>query len=373
MNDFIDLPKRLYRGNPYYVPDLDSDIRDMFDPRRNLSLKYNQVQAFVAYDKYGTCVGRIAGIINTRANERWQTRNVRFGLIEFVEDVRVAEALLDAVARWGGERGMTHLQGPMGLTDFDKEGMLIEGFEEMGSIITTYNPPYYPQYLEQMGFKKEVDWMQMRIHIPESVPAKYARVAQYLKETEGLRVKKMTNREILKEDYGRRVFQLLNEAYRPIFGFVSLTDEQIDSYISRYIRLIDKQLIPVVENRAGELIGVAVSMGRLSRASKKSGGRLWPTGWWHFLRSLCWQREDTAELLLIGIRPDYQGLGVNALFFDDLIPIYNMYGFRYAETGPQLEDNQRELTQWKPLQPEIIKRRRCYTRKIEIVNSQIVK
>ena len=362
MDDFVRLPHRLYAHCPQYVPDLDSDIRDTFNPRKNEGLEYSDIQAFVAYDETGLCVGRIAGIINRRANEKWKAKNVRFGLIEFVDDMAVSKALIDAVAQWGKEHGMTHMQGPLGIFDFDKEGMLVEDFDQMGSMVTIYNPPYYPQHMEALGFKKEVDWVQIRVDIPQEIPQKYARVSKLCKEMFGLKVRKLIDREIYKQGYGKKIFDLLNVAYSPLFGYTEFTDKQIDSFVKRYVPLIDKRMMPVIEDDKGQLVGAAITMGSLSHALQKAHGRLFPFGWFHLLKALKWKHEDKAELLLIGVLPDYQGLGVNALFFNDLIPIYKELGYTWAETGPQLEDNVRELSQWKPLAPRIVKRRRCYTK-----------
>lgn len=363
MKDFIGLTGRIYKGCPYYVPDLEMDIRETFNPA-NAGLENSDIQPFIAYDEKGNPVGRIAGIINHRANEKWHTKNVRFGFIEFIDDKMVSEVLLNAVEQWGKERGMDHIQGPMGIFDFDKEGMLIEDFDKMSSMITIYNPPYYPRHMEVLGYEKEVDWVQIRIEVPKEVPTKYARVASLAKEMFGLRVRKLTGTDIHKRGYGKKVFDLLNRAYAPLFGYTEMSDQQIDLYLRRYIPLIDKQLLPVIENEANEVVGVAITMNSLSQALQKSKGKLFPVGWFHLLRALKWKKEEKAEMLLVAVHPDYQGLGVNALFFDDLIPIYNKYGIKWAETGPQLEDNIRELTQWKPLQPTFTKRRRCYKKSL---------
>ena len=240
----------------------------------------------------------------------------------------------------------------------------MEDFHLTGSMNTIYNPDYYPRHMEALGFEKEVDWVQVRINIPQGVPARYARTAQYAREQIGLRVVKLTKEAKEKRDYGRKVFKLFNEAYAPIFGFSEMSMEQADIFLKKYLSLIDWKLIPIVINEQDEIVGVAVTMGSLSQAMQKAKGHLWPFGWWPLLKALKWHPEDNAEMLLVAVRPDYQGLGVNALFFDDLIPIYNKYGFRWAETGPQLEDNMRELTQWKPLQPEYVKRRRFYKKVI---------
>ena len=364
LRDFIHVVYDIYRGCPQYVPDLESDVRGLFDERTNPGLAFSQVQPFVAY-RDGKAVGRVVGIVNRRANEHWQVRNVRFSMIEFVDDLEVSRALLEAVAEWGREQGMQRLQGPLGVTDFDKEGMLISDFHLLGSMNTIYNHEYYPRHLQALGFQKEVDWVQIRIDVPQQVPPRYARVAAFCREQMGLRVVKLTNADITRGGYGQKIFQLLNAAYEPLFGFSALSQQQADNFIRKYLRLIDKQLIPIVLDAQDEVIGVGVTMGSLSHSMQKAGGRLLPTGWFHLLKALRWKREDNAEMLLIAVRPDYQGKGVNALFFDDLIPIYNKYGFLWAETGPQLEDNVRELTQWKPLNPRYVKRRRCYYKDID--------
>ncbi len=347
LKDFLRVPKGIYRNYPNYVPDWQSDIIEFFDIKKNPGLEFSDIQAFVAY-RNGVPVGRILGIINHKANQCWKVKNVRFSMIEFIDDENVSKALLDTVIKWGFERGMDTLQGPMGITDFDKEGMLVEDFDMMGSMNTYYNPEYYPLHMERLGLTKEADWLQIRIAIPSEVPAKYSRVAQYCREQIGLRVVKKTVQEIIKGGYGHQMFHLLNEAYKPIFGFSELSPAQIDDFLNKYVKLVNPILLPIVLNEKDEFIGAAVTMASLAGALRKSHGKLFPFGWYHILKSLKWKHEDHTEMLLIAVRPDYQGYGVNAMFFDDLIPIYNKYGFTWAETGPQLEDNVRELSQWKP-------------------------
>ena len=307
MDDFIGLPRTIYAGCPYYVPDLDMDVRGTFDRHKNAGLDNSDMQPFVAYDGAGKPVGRIAGIINRRANEKWHTRNVRFGLIEFVDDADVAAALLGAVEDWGRSQGMDRIQGPMGIFDFDKEGMLVEDFDQPGSMITIYNPPYYPRRLEAMGYENEVDCVQVRIDVPRRVPEKYARVARLAGEMFGLRVKKLTDTDIFKRGYGKSVFNLLNLAYSSLFGYTELTDRQVDAFLRRYIPLIDNRMLPIVENEEGRVVGAAITMGGLSGALQKSGGRLLPFGWYHLLRALKWKHEDKAELLLIAVHPTIRG------------------------------------------------------------------
>lgn len=359
MNDFIGVVYRIYKDCPQYVPDLESDIREFFDVKTNPGLEFSDVQAWVAY-RGKEAVGRIVGIINRHANEKWKTRNVRFSMIEFIDDMEVSRALLDAVGQWGRERGMTEIQGPMGITDFDKEGMLVEDFHLVGTMSTIYNHAYYPRHLEALGFAKEADWVQIRVTIPDDVQERYQRVTQYVTQRLKVRVVKLTRDDIYKRDFGHKIFDLLNQAYSPLFGYSELSPKQTDLFIKKYLGLIDLNFVPVILNEQDELIGVAVTMGCLSQAMRKANGHLFPFGWFHLLKSLKWKREGSAEMLLIAVRPDYQAMGVNALFFNDLIRVYKQAGIKWAETGPQLEDNMRELTQWKPMNPTFVKRRRCY-------------
>ena len=364
MDDFVALPRYIYKDCAQYVPDLDMDVRATFDPKKNAGLEFSDIQPFVAYDDDGRCVGRIAAIINRRANERWDVKTVRFGMIEFIDDINVSQALLNAVEEWGRTHGMNSVQGPMGISDFDKEGMLVNDFNLMGSMISIYNPPYYPRHMEQLGFVKEVDWVSFHIDVPKVVPEKFARVTSLVQKRFGLTFKKMAKDDLLAGGYGRKIFELLNIAYAPLFGFSQLSDRQIEDFLKQYIPIVDTRLFTGVEDRDGRLVGIAITTHSLSQALHKSRGKLLPLGWFHLLRSLKWKHEGVVDLMLIAVHPDYQGMGVNALFFADLIPIYNEYGITLAETGPQLEDNLKELSQWKTLNPRTVKRRRCYQKEL---------
>lgn len=363
LEEFIKFPITLYAGNGQFVPEMANDVRDSFNPDKNHGLSFTEVQAFIA-ERDGKVVGRIAGIINSRANKKWNSSVVRFGYIDFIDDLEVSKALLDTVVKWGRERGMTEIQGPLGITDFDKEGMLVEDFDRMGSMIDIYNYPYYPKHMEAHGYSKITDWVQIRVEIPSEVPQRYARVAKLSSEMYGLKVRKVTLQEAYNGE-GRRVFDLMNQAYAPLFGYSSFTPNQVDYFLKMYLPVADMELIPLVENDKGELVAAAVTMASMSKALQKSKGKLFPVGWWHMFKALKLKHEDTVNMMLIAVRPDMQGLGVNALIFNDLIPVYNKKGYKYAETGPQLEDNVKELSQWKPLNPEILKRRRCYGMKID--------
>ncbi|MBQ6191217.1 MAG: N-acetyltransferase [Bacteroidaceae bacterium] len=365
MTDFVELPGKIYKGNSCYVPDLEKDVRGWFDPSHNPGLGHCDVKAFVAYSETGEPVGRIVGIINHKANETWKGSCVRFGWIEFVDDADVSAALLKAVEAWGKEKGMDSIQGPLGISDFDKEGMLVEDFDKLGSSITIYNPPYYPEHLERLGFGKEVDWVQARVKVPAEVPERFARAQKLVSEMYGLKVRKLTHDDVFKNGYGRKIFRLLNESYKQLFGYTPHSDEEADAFVNEYISMLDLRMLPMVEDSEGNLIACSVTMPNLSRALQKSGGHLFPWGWFHLLRALKFKHEEEVELLLIAVHPEWQALGVNALLFADLIPIFNEMGFEWAETGPMLENNSKVLSQWKVLNPIIYKRRRCFSKEIE--------
>jgi len=365
MNDFVKLPEKLYKGNSCYVPDMESDVRNWFDPKHNPGLQHSEVAPFVAYSESGEPVGRIVGIINHKANEIWKGSCVRFGWIEFIDDTDVSAALLQAVEDWGRAKGMDSIQGPLGISDFDKEGMLIEDFDKLGSAITIYNPPYYPEHMKQHGYVKEVDWVQVKIEIPQQVPPRFARARKLVDEMYGVKVKKLNLKEVFEGGYGRKIFHLLNASYSQLFGYTPHNEEEADAFVSSYIRMLDLSMLPMIEDSEGNLIACSITMPNLSRALQKSKGRLFPLGWYHLLRALKFKHEEEVELLLIAVHPEWQALGINALIFADLIPIFNKKGFRYAETGPMLEDNLKVLTQWKALNPTTYKRRRCFSKEIK--------
>lgn len=360
---FAEFGNRLYAQCPYAVPELAFDILDTFDAQKNAAYEFCEAQLFLAV-RGSEIVGRVAAIINHRANETWDVKNVRFGYLDFIDDASVADALLHAVEEWGRERGMTCCQGPMGFTDFDKEGMLIEGFDRLGSITTYYNHPYYPEHMERMGYEKEIDWVQLRVAVPAQTPDRFLRVGELVQKRFGLTFRKLTRKLIEKEDYGRKIFHLLNEAYSPLFGYSKLSDKQIDSFVKTYLNLVNLRFVTIIHDPDGQLVGVGVTMGSLSRAMQKAKGRLLPFGWYHIIKAMRYKFDDTVEMLLIAVKPEYQGKGVNALLFCDLIPTYNEAGFKWAETAPQLENNMKELNQWDVLNPEYTKRRRCYRKKL---------
>lgn len=364
LKEFIHFANNLYKGDEYYAPSLISDDYNTFDPKKNGAFDFCQAQMFLAY-KDGKIAGRIMAIINSRANETWKVKQVRYGWIDFINDEEVAKALLDAVATWGKERGMTDIAGPLGFTDFDPEGMLVEGFERVATIIGIYNYPYYPQILEKLGYTKETDWMEYRITIPDELPERYYKYADIVIAKNNLNVRKVTRRMINKENYGRKFFKLINETYYKLYGFSLLSDKQIDAYTKLYLGLLDTRMVSFVENEKGELVAAGVTMPDLTAALQKCGGKLFPFGWFHLLKAIFWKPCDTLDMLLVGVREDYRGKGLNAVLVADLYPRLKAMGFKYAETTAELETNDNIQAMWKYFEREQHKRRRVYAKKID--------
>lgn len=364
LKEFIHFANDLYKGDEYYAPSLISDDYNTFDPKKNGAFDFCQAQMFLAY-KEGKVAGRVMAIINNRANETWKVKQVRYGWIDFINDEEVAKALLDAVAAWGKERGMTDIAGPLGFTDFDPEGMLVEGFERVATIIGIYNYPYYPQILEKLGYTKETDWMEYRITIPDELPERYYKYADIVIAKNKLNVRKVTRRMVNKENYGRKFFKLINETYYKLYRFSLLSDKQIDAYTKLYLGLLDTRMVSFIENEKGELVAAGVTMPDLTAALQKCGGKLFPFGWFHLLKAIFWKPCDTLDMLLVGVREDYRGKGLNAVLVTDLYPRLKAMGFKYAETTAELETNGSIQAMWKYFEREQHKRRRVYAKKIE--------
>ena len=364
LKEFIHFANDLYKGDEYYAPSLISDDYNTFDPKKNGAFDFCQAQMFLAY-KEGKVAGRVMAIINNRANETWKVKQVRYGWIDFINDEEVAKALLDAVATWGKERGMTDIAGPLGFTDFDPEGMLVEGFERVATMIGIYNYPYYPQILEKLGYTKETDWMEYRITIPDELPERYYKYADIVIAKNKLNVRKVTRRMVNKENYGRKFFKLINETYYKLYGFSLLSDKQIDAYTKLYLGLLDTRMVSFIENENGELVAAGVTMPDLTAALQKCGGKLFPFGWFHLLKAIFWKPCDTLDMLLVGVREDYRGKGLNAVLVTDLYPRLKAMGFKYAETTAELETNDSIQAMWKYFEREQHKRRRVYAKKIE--------
>lgn len=359
LKTFIRFNYELYKGNPYSVPDLYDDMLDTFNPKKNAAFEFCEADYFLAY-KNDRVVGRVAAIINHRANDTWQKKEVRFGWIDFIDDEEVSEALLDTVAQWGKERGMKSIVGPLGFTDMDAEGMLIDGFDQLGTMSTIYNYPYYQKHMEKLGFEKDADWVEFKMKVPEAIPEKFVRISEIILQKYKLKIKKLKRKEIKEKNYGQRIFDLINEAYAPLYGYSKMTQGQIDQYIKMYLPLIDLRMVSIIEDEEGNLIAAGISMPSLSEALQKAKGKMLPFGWYHLLKALFIKKPKILDLLLVGVKPEYQSKGVNALLFYDLIPVYQQLGFEYGESNPELEDNKKVQSQWSVFNPEQHKRRRAY-------------
>ena len=367
LKDFIEFHYDLYEGNPYDVPNLYSDELNTLSKDRNAAFDFCEAEYYLAL-KDGRVAGRVAAIINHKANEKWKKKDVRFGWIDFIDDLEVSRALFQAVEDYGRQKGMEAAVGPLGFTDMDPEGMLTWGFDRLGTMATSYNYAYYPRHMEQLGgWMKDNDYVEYYLEVPEKAPEKYTKIAEMVEKRYNLHVRKLTKRDIFEGGYGKKLFDLINLTYADLYGFSELSDRQIDQYIRMYFPLADLNLVTAVEdgNKDNQLVGIAITIPSLSRALQKCRrGRLLPFGWWHLLRAIKWHKTEAVDLLLIGVLPEYRAKGANALVFADLIPRYVEYGFKWGETQVEMETNEGVQSQWGPLDPINHKKRRCYRKSL---------
>ena len=364
---FIEFHYDLYEGSQYDAPNLYSDELKTLSKDKNAAFDFCEAEYFLAL-KEGKVVGRVAGIINNRANEKWGTKDVRFGWIDFIDDIEVSKALLKAVEDYGKEKGMDSIVGPLGFTDMDPEGMLTWGFDQLGTMATSYNYDYYPKHMEKLGgWEKDNDYVEYRLDVPETAPEKYTKIAEMVEKRYNLHARKLTKKDIFEGGYGKKLFDLINVTYSHLYGFSELSERQIDQYVKMYFPLADLDLITVVEdgNKDNQLVGLAITIPSLTRALQKCHrGRLFPFGWWHLLRAIKFHKTEVVDLLLIGVLPEYRSKGANSLVFADLIPRYVKYGFKWGETHVEMETNESVQSQWGPLDPTMHKKRRCYRKAI---------
>ena len=367
LKTFIEFHYDLYEGSEYDVPNLYSDELNTLSKDRNAAFEFCEAEYYLAY-KDGKLAGRVAAIINNRANERWGRKSVRFGWIDFVDDREVSAALLKAVEDYGKAKGMTEVVGPLGFTDMDPEGMLTYGFDQLGTMPTIYNYAYYPQHIEQMdGWEKDNDYVEYKLMVPEKIPEKYTKIAKMIEKRYNLHVKKLTRKEIYKDGYGKRIFQLINDTYKDLYGFSELSEKQIEQYVDMYLPMADLNLITLIEdwNADHKLVGVGITIPSLARALQKCHrGRMFPFGWWHLLRAIKYHKTKGVDLLLMGVLPEYRMKGANALMFSDLIPRYQAYGFEWGESQVEMASNEGVQSQWEHLETIMHKKRKCYKKAI---------
>ena len=363
LKSFINFGNELYKGNPYFVPELFADAMATLRKDRNAAFEFCEADYFLAY-RDGKIVGRIAAIINNIANEKWNTKAARFGWVDFIDDNEVVDALFGAAEAWARERGMTEIQGPLGFTDLDREGMLIEGFDRLGTMATIYNHPYYPKQMERMGYIKDADWIEFLLKVPEKKWDKAERVSAIVEKKFGLSVVQCKSRSELAKRYGNAIFELVNECYSQLYGFSPLSKKQIEQLIKMYIPVIDLRLISLIVDKVDNLVGLGISIYSLSEALQKAKGKLFPFGWWHLAKALFFKHPKRLDFLLVAVKPEYQSKGAFAMIFNDLLGNYIKMGFVDVESNPELEDNKKIQTQWNEFEKELHKRRRAFKKEL---------
>lgn len=363
LRKFIRFPEKIYRHNPYYVPALVFDETNTLDPSKNPGSAFCKSELYLAY-KDDQLVGRVAAIVNEKANEQWDHKEVRFGWFDFIDDPEVSKALIDKVTDFGRKFGMDKIVGPLGFTDFDPEGMLVEGFDQEGTMPLIYNADYYPKHIEALGFRKDADWLEYRINIPNELPEKFNRIGEIIKERYNLHIRPLTKKYVRKNNYGQKVFDLINETYKDLYNFTIMPRDLADKYLGFYLSVLDLNFISVVENENDELVAFGITMPSLTKALQKSRGKLFPFGWIPILRSMYLKHEEGVELLLIGVRPDYRNAGLTSLLFADMFAKLSKAGFKWAETNAELETNNAMQNSWSGFDYKQNKRRRSYIKDI---------
>lgn len=362
-NAFIEFPYTLYKGNTYFVPPLKFDEKATLDKTKNPAFEYCNARYWLAY-KGNKVVGRVAAIHNKAYIEKWGNKYLRFGWIDFEEDENIAKKLIEQVENWAKELGIVAVHGPLGFTDLDHEGMLVHGFDQLGTLATIYNHPYYPKFMEKMGYTKDTDWVEYKIFIPSKMPenlAKLSKVAEVVQRRYNLKfVETKKTKDIL--PYANQIFELINEEYSKLYGVVPLTQKQMDVYTKQYFGFVKHSYLPLIVDENNKLISFCVTMPSLSKALQKSNGSLFPFGFIHLLKAL--KKNDMADLYLVAVKKEYQGKGVPALLMSRLLDLYIKDGVKYVESNIELEDNKAVLSIFDPFEKVQHKRRRCYIKQL---------
>lgn len=358
LRQFVRFGIDLYEGNEFFVPPLIFDEIATLSPDKNPAFEHCDAVCFLAY-RNGEIVGRIAVIINHKANNIWNQKNARFGFVDFIDDTEVVDALFHEAENWARFRGMEKIQGPLGFTDLDYEGMLVQGFDRIGTFSTGYNYPYYVEHMVRLGYVKDQDWLEYLITIPDEIPERYFRAGEIVKKRFGLEtIHLQQKKEVM--PYAKEIFGLINRAYKDIYGYVELTEKQINYYADMYLPMLRLEFLSlIVRQDDNKLIGVAIGLPSLAKALQKAKGRFLPTGWLHIYKALK-KNNDVLDLLLVAVDDEYQGKGVNALMFNQFISAANKIGIKYAETNLELETNNKVLSMWKNMETEQHKRRRAF-------------
>lgn len=355
---FIEFPFQLYAGNPYWVPPMIRSEIATLD--RNPAFEHCTKRYWLAR-RNGRMVGRIAGIINHAENKKLGKSAARFGWIDFDDDAEVSAKLFATAESWAREHAVNHIHGPLGFTDLDKEGLLIEGFEELATFATIYNHPYYPAHFEANGYRKSVDWVEYQMFSPGVVPPRIIDFSKKVQSRYGLRQLEFTRRSQMKP-YAGQAFELVNEAYGELYGFVELTEKQVKFYTDQYFRFVNPDFVSVILNRQGDVVAFGIAMPSLSKAMQKAKGRLFPFGFWHILKAL--RKNDCADFCLIATRHEYRNKGAHVLIFEKILSALLKFGIQRAESNPELETNLQVQALWKDFDRRLHKRRRCYLKEL---------
>lgn len=364
LREFVNFPEKLYRHNPYYVPPLEFDQMDTLDQKKGAAQEFCDSKLYLAY-KDGKLAGRVAAIVNRLANKQWNHKEVRFGWYDFIDDREVSKALMDKVEEFGRKYGMESVVGPLGFTDFDPEGLLIEGFDQLSTMALIYNYPYYVDHIEEMGFQKDADWIEYKIEVPKALPERVARMANIIEQRANVHVTPLTRKLIKEKDYAHRIFKIINECYKNLYNFTVLPEKMADKYIGFYLKVLDLNYVSLVENDKDEIVAFGITMPSIVRALQRSRGKLFPFGWWYLAKSLFFKREEGVEMLLVGVNPEYRNSGVNTLVQLDMFKKYTDAGVKWAETNAILETNIKNQGQFKEFDRECKKRRRSYIKPLD--------
>lgn len=361
LRKFVAFPYKLYKGNKYWVPQLISEEMSLLRKDKNPAFEFCKAKYWLAF-KDDEVAGRIACIINSRYIEKWKNKYARFGWVDFIDDENVSKALFDEMEKWAKEMGMTAVHGPLGFTDFDPEGMLIEGFDELGTIATIYNYPYYPEHLEKYRYKKDIDWVEFEVTVPDKFPEKIDRIASIVKRKNKLHILDAKKKKDL-IPYLKGIFDVINEAYEPLYGVVALSEKQIEKYTKQYFGMISPEFVSIILDEQNRIAGFGITMPSMSKAFQKAKGKLFPFGLFYILKAL--KKNDRVDMYLVAVRPDLQGKGVNSLLFNEFFKIFVNKKIMKTETNPELENNTRVQAQWKFFERRRHKRRRCYIKKLK--------
>lgn len=355
--EFIRFPMVLYKNCENYVPPLLKDEEDIWNAQENPSLAYSEAQQFLAF-KDGQVVGRIAVIINHKEFQELGIHKVRFGWIDFIDDIEVSKALIQTAISYAQSKNIQKIEGPMGFTNLDKAGMLTMGFDRLATMIGIYNFPYYQEHLEKLGLIKEKEWVEFEIIFPDVLPDKIVKFNELIKEKYKLEVMKFSSKKELLPLI-EPMFKLLDETYKNLSTYTPITPEQIKVYREKYFGFIDKDFVICIRDKHQQLISFAITMPSYSKALQKAKGSLLPFGWWHFLQA--GKKNDRANFYLIGIHPDYQRRGVTSIIFKEIYDIFKKKGVKYLETNPELEENKNIQLLWQDYNPENHKRRKTFS------------